>query len=242
MISLAKNRKLLLLYFRYKDSPYYIGSLILVTVLIGVLLLWLMVIPQVNDFFTVNNEIKSTRERINTLKKNINYLTTLSTAQLENELNLVFDALPSEKDFAAIIEAVTFSAANTNVKLNDYSIVVGELATPSAQLKQYYSVDLVLNIEANRQSSKAFLAKIQEILPIAQVKSFSLTEENSTMKVSFFFKPFPKGTYAVTDPIGAIPAQQASLFNSLDRWQISNPTTDIPTGIVPPDTTIGTPL
>ena len=86
MSSLFRNRKLALYYFRYKDSPYYVGSFVVVTFIMAILLVWVVVLPQVNDFFSVNNEIKNTRERINILKNNITYLTSLNGVELDGQL------------------------------------------------------------------------------------------------------------------------------------------------------------
>ena len=236
------NRKLALYYFRYKDSPYYIGSFVAVTLIVAVILLWAVVIPQVYDFFSVNNEIKNTRDRINTLKNNVTYLTSLNGAELDGQLQLAFSALPSEKDFASIIDAINVSAVQSGVLLNDYSVVVGELATPSAGLKEYFTVDLVLTVQGDKASSKAFLKKIHEILPLSQVLTFSLTERSSTMRVSFYFKPFPKGTYKVTQPIGPIPAREASLFNTLTLWRVDGPPEDAVPVNLPPDAELGSPF
>jgi hypothetical protein len=242
MVSIPKHRKLLLLYFRYKDSPYYLGSFIFLTVGISVLLLFYIVIPQVFSFFSVSQEVASTRDRITVLKNNITYLASLNNARLDSDLRLAFEALPADKDFAAIIDAINIAALDSGVEIDDYSVLIGELATPSAQLKQYHSVDLVLAVGGNKSGSKAFLKRIYSILPLSQVKSFSLTEDGSTMKISFYFKPFPKGTYKVTEPIGEIPPRQAALFNTLSTWSNDTlPQGQIPTNL-PPDSTLGNPF
>lgn len=242
MVSIPRHRKLLLLYFRYKDSPYYLGSFIAIVVLISILLVFYIVVPQVYSFFSVSEEVARTQDQINTLKSNTTYLNSLSNLELNEELELVFDALPADKDFAAIIDAINSAALDSGVEVNDYSVLIGELATPSAELKQFFSVDLGITASGSKEESKAFLQKMYEILPLSQVKSLSLTEDNSTFKISFFFKPFPKGTYKVTDPVEEIPAQKAALFNALSAWENdTQPEGPVPADL-PSDSDIGSPF
>lgn len=242
MVSIPRHRKLLLLYFRYKDSPYYLGSFVAITFLVCVGLIFSVVIPQVYSFFSVTQEIQQTQEKIGVLKNNATYLASLNNAELDGQLQLVFDALPADKDFAAIIDAIDSAALDSGVEVNDYSVLIGELATPSAQLKQYFSVDLVLTISGDRNEAKAFLQKMYEVLPISQVKSLSLTEDSSTMKISFFFKPYPKGAYKVTEPIGEIPQRQAALFNVLSSWENDTQPQGPAPADLPPDSAIGSPF
>ena len=242
MVSIPRHRKLLLVYFRYKDSPYYLGSFIFITIFVSVFLVLYVVIPQVFSFFSVSNEISSTRNRITVLKNNITYLISLSGVQLDSDLQLAFQALPADKDFVAIIDAINSAALDSGVEVNDYSVLIGELATPSAQLKQYYTVDIVLTVGGDRNGSKAFLKQMYQILPIVQVKTFSLTEAGSTMKISFYFKPFPKGTYKVTEPVGEIPPDQAALFNTLSTWRRDTKPQGVAPSNLPPDSSLGSPF
>lgn len=242
MVSIPRHRKLLLLYFRYKDSPYYLGSFIALTVLSLLLVILYVVVPQVYSFFSITQEVQRTEEQIKTLQNNATYLSTINNVELNDQLRLVYDALPADKDFASIIDAINAAALDSGVEVNDYSVLIGELATPSASLKQYFTVDLVLTVAGDKNEAKAFLKQMYEVLPISQVKSFALTENSTTMKISFYFKPFPKGAYKVTEPIGVIPQKQAALFNLLSSWRrATKPNAPIP-GNLAPDSTLGSPF
>jgi Tfp pilus assembly protein PilO len=242
MVSTPRHRKLLLLYFRYKDSPYYLGTFIGITLLVSVLLIIYIVIPQVSSFFSVAEEVATTQEQISTLKNNTAYLTSLNTATLNDQLNLVFEALPADKDFAAVIDAINTAALDSGVSVNDYSVLVGELATPSAELKQFVTLDLSISVAGTKEEAKAFLQKMYEVLPISQVRSLALTEESSMFKIAFYFKPYPKGTYNVTQPIGAIPPQKEALFNVLATWQHDTQPDGPVQENLPPDSAIGSPF
>lgn len=220
MVTNARNRKLTLLYFRYKDSPFYLGSIIGILFVVSSFLIWAVIIPQVNDLFSINNEVAATRERIKNLKGNINYLTSLNHANLTDNLQLTFSALPSEKDFAAIMDAINQSAIESGVSVSDYTLVIGELATPSAKLKSFSSVDLLLTVGGTREMAKQFVKRIYGILPLSQITALSLTEETSTMKISFYVKSFPQESYDVVEKIKQIPPQDAALFNTLTAWRI----------------------
>lgn len=212
------------------------------TVFVCILLLFYIVVPQVYSFFSITEEVAQTREQITTLNNNTTYLSSLNSAGLDEQLQLVFDALPADKDFAAIIDAINSAALDSGVEVNDYSVLIGELATPSAQLKQYFTVDLVLTVAGDRNGAKTFLQKMYEVLPISQVKTLSLTEDSSTMKISFYFKPYPKGTYAVTEPIGEIQERKAALFNLLSKWQVDTQPEGPAPANLPPDSSIGSPF
>lgn len=242
MVTSARNRKLLLLYYRYKDSPYYIGSIALLIGLVSFVLIFNVIIPQVQDLFSINNEITATRERITNLKRNIAYLNSLNTATLDSDLQLTFSALPSEKDFASIINAVNRSAIDSGVLLNDYTLIIGELATPSAKLKKFASVDLSITIEGTKEDSKNFIKRIYEIIPLSQISTLSLTEEDTSLRISFYVKQFPSGSYNVVEQIKQIPPNDAALFNKLSAWRIDDSQNNNNTVLEPELDTIGLPF
>src|SRR5580698_4987528 len=112
-------------YYNFRDSEYYSISLIGLVIIVSIYLLFNVIIPETSQWFSIRREVVATRQNIAVLQQNINYMNNLNKNVLNSQLQTVSTALPPEKNFTSMLNAITGAAATSGVSLNDYSFAVG---------------------------------------------------------------------------------------------------------------------
>jgi hypothetical protein len=211
-----------LLYYRFKETPYYSFTIFFFVFLTALFLTIYAVFPQIQSVFSLTEEIRASQNRINVLKANINFLNTLNDAALDDDLSVTFTALPSGKDFVGIVTAINNSAARSGVTLDEYSLAIGELATPSAGLETFFPLSVELTVKGNRETITSFLQNTQEALPISEIDSIETDLSEATINYIFFFKVYKQENYNVARPIASIGAADMRTLRTVREWKEKN--------------------
>src|SRR6266851_199854 len=116
-------------YYRFRDSEYYSLTAIGFTVLICIVLLFNIIIPELSQWFSIRNEVIAARAQIATLQQNITFINTLDKNRLNSQLQTASHALPPEKNFGFMLNAISNAAVTSGVSLNDYAFQVGNITS-----------------------------------------------------------------------------------------------------------------
>lgn len=211
------TRTLKLLYYRYKDSPFYSLSILVLIIVLSLLLAWKVVYPQMMNWFSVNDEVTRTSTRIDTISKNIAYLSTLSDATLSDSLDISIHALPIQKDFAGVLISLSQAARSSNIALSDYSVSFGDLESTAGAAKGIGVVSLKINVGGGVTGAKAFIEQVQQSVPLAEVVTLTASD-NSEMTIRFFYKPFGSLSTPDTSPLPQITTEKQQLLTMLNTW------------------------
>ena len=104
-------------YLRYKDSPYYSLGWIIISFMTCFVLITYFVLPQLQSWFSIREEVIATRARITNINNNITYMSSLDRSVLNKQLEVAVTALPAEKNFDAILNAVSDASLEAGVSL-----------------------------------------------------------------------------------------------------------------------------
>lgn len=253
------------LYYRYKDSKYYSASVFFVTIAVCVILIVQVLIPQATNYLSIRQEIIAKQQTIRSINENITFISSLDKNTLNNQLETVSRALPSEKDFTGILNALASSSIRSGVTLSDFSFNVGEIASRSAKTtegpvqpptgiasqpnvqpianegviagKQSISVTVLASGSIDRIS--VFLKEIGEKLPLSEIVSVDNKDNTTTIILRFQYKDFPEVKFKEDSPIQPIDSQKVSLIEKIALWQKSSTPDEI---FVPVGTNSATPL
>lgn len=186
------------LYKRYKN--YLIPILILI---VSFILLIQITIPQISDLSQKQQEQAAERAKFDTLSKNYNILSSLADSSLNSNLQSATDALPSEKNFASIVNALSLAANKSGIFLGDYELAVGDLSKvpPGSNASK---LELVLSVNGGAVPTANFINELYKSLPISEVTSIVVGGNHSTVSVGFYYKPFSN----ISDP--SIPLTELS--------------------------------
>lgn len=218
-ISLS-SRSLRLLYYRYKDSPFYLISIFIFLILFSLFLFWKVVVPQISNWISINAEIEATEKRIAAIDSNIAYLSTLSNATLEEDYEITSTALPTEKDFVGMLTAVSLSANNASVILDDYSVSIGAITGKKAEISGMGILKLKLTVSGGVDGVQLFLKELHTKLPLSQVTTLQASKK-STVEIDFYYKPLSTAKFENTTPLPRITSEQQQLIQNLRAWWIT---------------------
>lgn len=211
------------IYYTYKDSSYFSLLLVSITLLVVIFLIFQVIIPQFENWFSIRNEAIARQETIAVLNNNISFISNMSKTELEAKRQTVIQALPVEKDFARIINAVNVSAAKSEVSVDDFAFGLGSISSTSAtlakKLNEPDSIELTLSLKGGIDNIKNFLKEINSKLPLSQVVSVDTGESATTLTMLFYSKPFHAPNVRDDQPIAPISSVNTTLLNTLSKWK-----------------------
>ena len=204
-----------ILYTKYKAYLLPVGIIVMC-----LLIFIQFTLQQVQGFFTTQDEERLLRIRIAMLKQNKDLLTTLPDETLDQQVQTVSTALPSQKDFSGIITALSEAASEAGVGLGDYSFQVGDLSDrPDVTLVGQPFIEVNLLINGGIEGVKNFTQVLAEKLPLSEIISTQLTNTDATVKVFFYYKPFTVSQVSTDRPLQGFSQKEVELINTLASWE-----------------------
>lgn len=215
------------IYFRYKDSPYFSWLILSIIFLVCFLLVFLIIIPQAQSWFSIRNEELATRKRIATLKNNIAFMSMLNKNVVEGHRQLAIRALPVDKDFAGIINAVVIAAVQSGVSVDDFSFNLGLVTSGSANLKNVsaardFNTKLSLSLTGDIGKIKNFITNIGEKLPLSEVETVEVSNDFTNISLFFYSEPYKAPRVSGDESIRALTAENNILYGKLLKWDMAS--------------------
>lgn len=164
----------------------------------SILLLIFFIFPQINGLFQKQNQMVSERAKLANLKESLSTLSSVDDSVLEQNLKIVALALPPNKDFAAILNAISQTASSTGVSLGDFEFQIGNITKTDTVPTGTPNIKISLNISADTSATIAFIKELKKSIPISQVAGAKSSGSFAAIEIVFYYKPFPP--QSVTDP------------------------------------------
>lgn len=201
---------IMVIYESYKEYLLTIGIIIICLILFAK-----FIIPQVQDLLLINGQKKELEGKIRVLKNNIYFLSSLDESDLDSKLQVATGALPSEKDFAGVLNAIQISSARSGVSLGDFTFKVGELSTKSAGLKKEPGMEVTLTVRGGIDNIKRFVVELSKASPISQVSSIDVSGNSAVIITVFNYKPFSPTAFNGSSPINPLTTKDLNLLETL---------------------------
>lgn len=175
-----------ILYYKNKDYVIPVG-----VIFASILLFLFVIVNQIQDFFSLQSEVSTTRQRILLLQNNLAVIEKLDESALDSDLGLVLTALPFEKNYSGILNSVTAASQKANVALSDFSFEVGDLSSSSAQVSSSpFSINLALNIKGGVLETQRLVRLLAKTMPILEIIDIKIQNNLSALTINFYHKPF----------------------------------------------------
>ena len=214
-------------YYRFRDSEYYALAVIALTILGSIILVFAIIIPELTQWFSIRDEVIATRQKIATIQQNITFINNMDRNTLNSQLQTVSDALPPEKNFGFMINALTNAAATSGVSLNDYAFQVGSITAksgqPTAALANGLStIQITVTVNGDIKSIKRFITSLENNLPVSEVTNINGSGQNVSLTVQFYQKPFQSITFSPETPLAPLSADKVGLLQKISKWDNTN--------------------
>lgn len=211
---------------KYKD--YFIP---LFVILGSVMLFVLVIIPQFQNYVLSRKEFEAETQKLNILKNNYNFLISLDEDKNNNDFKILSLALPPNKDFTGIINAVSTAASKVGVGIGDFSFSLGDLSKASQEgVTSNPFIKIEINLTGNAKLITNFINELIKTVPLSEVISVKTNLNSSDLIIHFYFKPFPPQNISNEAPVVQISAQNINLIKQIYTW---NNTTDQGIGFIP---------
>ena len=202
-----------LLYPRFK-----VFAIPIVIILVCFLLLVKVIVPQFENLFLLSREAKEAKDKLSVLKNNLALLSGLNESTLDSQLQIVNAALPTNKDFVGIINAIEYASSVAGVSVGDFQLQIGDLSEVPVDTSKFSSISLNLLVGGSIDEVTKFIGSLSKTLPLSEVTSINLGNSSSNVAVNFYYKPLPPVNYTDTSQIHSASSSALSLIDNLSTY------------------------
>ena len=215
---------LLILYRHYKDYFLPFG-----VILACILVVFIVIVPQFQQYVVLQGQLKVEMQKLDVLKSNYSFLSNLDSSKSDTDYNALTFALPPAKDFAGIINSISYASAKTGVVVGDFQFAVGSLSGDNTEgVSAYPSIKIDINLVGNTQSIMQFIQELYKTAPISEVTSIKTGGNSGSISVLFYYKPFPPQQVDDSAPITILSAKNTSLIKTVSSWNNSSNEPQVP--------------
>lgn len=208
-----ESLSLRLLYSQYKEYLIFIGIIVA-----SFLLLVFFVIPQVEDFFSIQAEEERYKEKNTVLKNNIALINSLSDVTLDLQFRTATLAISTQKDYVGVMNTLSVAAERSGVTLGDFTVEVGDLSTASARVAESPSMEIDIQITGNTNTIHSFLNMLSSQLPLVKITTLQLNNTSAIIHTEFPYKPYVVGTTDTTRRFTPFSKQEEELLQKIQEW------------------------
>ncbi|OGH11419.1 MAG: hypothetical protein A3B38_01155 [Candidatus Levybacteria bacterium RIFCSPLOWO2_01_FULL_36_13] len=202
----------LIIYRQYKN--YFLPFAIIVASLV---VLFIILIPQVQGVLTAKEEEKRETQKLTELKNSYNNLSAMNEATLGQNVDSLERALPSTKDFAGIINSISSNAVKAGVSVGNFEFSVGDLSK-SQEGVAFPTIAISLNVSGSPKSTLEFIKNLYESVPIAEITSMKLSGESTSLKVQFYYKANSQISLKNNTAITQFNKNETALIAKINKW------------------------
>lgn len=204
------------LYYRYKLFVIPVS-----TIGICVVLFFFVIIPQIQSWLAMRDQISGDTQKLATLQQNLQIISHLDDTKLDTYLSIASSALPAEKDFAGVLQAVSSAAGGAGTILGDYTFDIGDLGGADSKNKTIQlPLQLTVNIKGDITTGRRFIEELKKQLPLSDVTAIAVNS-NGTIAITatFYFAPLPKITFDDSVPLVTLSPRDEEVLKLLQATE-----------------------
>lgn len=200
----------------YHNNKNYI--LPIVVILVSLFLFIKFIIPQMIALSEAQELIKKENEKLQVLRNNLNLLTSANEQTLDSQLAVTSGALPTNKDFAGILNAVSFAANKTGVFLGDFEFQVGDVSKDNPQIQLSPSLELVLTVRGGVKPTLNFINELYNSVPVSEVLTLEINDTAALLTTSFYYKSYPKTGFSYNVALKPLSKRSLDTIKEISSW------------------------
>lgn len=209
--------------------------LMVVSLIIGGVFLFVF-LPKFREYQKIEKEIEAQDQKIVVLTRKFNDLNTLSEKELQDNVDLSLRAVPTEKDFYAVIKNIKNIFGQEGVLLPEFEFRVGEVSTQSAKTAgqteknqpEFFKIELSFFGPVDKVEK--VISRLEKSLPLLSISLLALTSDDSspsgqlgnyggTMSLKSYFALLPRTLGAIDAELQKINSQQKKQLEDLSSFE-----------------------
>lgn len=169
-----------ILYLKYKA---YLKPFIFL--ILGILIFFYFTLPSIQGYLDQKSSFSEAQKNYSILNSNYNFISNINNNELDNWHKVLTYALPKDKNFSFILNAISDAEIKSGAVLGDYNFQLGNLKNDTNS-KDYITIDLT--ILGGVKATNAFLKALNGELPLNNVVKVNIQGGNySNLSVSFYY-------------------------------------------------------
>lgn len=205
------------LYAKYRGYLVPVG-----VILVSILIIFFILLPQIQQFFNQEQILKRENEKLSILKNNYDFLSNLSDETVDSNLNALSLALPANKNFAGIVNEISTSSIKSGVSVMNFNFQIGNLEADKKEKSKYPFLQLTVNLSGNSIAITNFVSELYKTVPTAEVLSIKVKGKSANVTILFYYKSFPTQTVSYEEPIVKLTTKENALIQQISSWNNVN--------------------
>lgn len=198
-----------------------------ISVVICLLLLFLIIIPQLINFFNSNKLISQEKERFSLLNEKINQLGNINLPVFKENLDVALIALPAEKDVPGSISQILFLLGKNSLKLDTISL--STVVSDANSVAGVASFNIKLAVSGDATALKNFISNLNKTPRLMKITGLEVStrKDNSSvqadMNITAYYESLPTTISDLEKPVPQISSQENQIL-----LNIRNATSAVP--------------
>ena len=209
-----KNYAILLFYQKYKLILFPLAM-----ISSSIILIFFVIIPQVNRLLDTNRNIGELNKKNAFLETKAQELEVLDAEDLQEKLNLALVALPQETDFANLIGVILNLTSQSQFSLLSFQT---DKVDPQAGSKSS-AYGVKLGLSGPKETLETLLSDIEKNSRVMKVTSVEYTAVRAdepidvNLGIEMYYSPIPSSLGAVDTPLPKLSEKDETIIATLAR-------------------------
>lgn len=162
-------------------------AILLATVSVG--LFFFAIIPQFQEFLSLNSELRKETPRLENLQQKLVELENIQFTPEFAQAEIVNDALPSKKPLLELLTSLNTIAVANRIQIENFDLNPGIIASDTAELQELAkkslskdgidTLDVAMNTVGSFSNIQQFLIDLEKISPFTTINTLSLNSRKS---------------------------------------------------------------
>ncbi|TXG76510.1 hypothetical protein E6Q11_04595 [Candidatus Dojkabacteria bacterium] len=203
----------------YEDHKEYLyPSLAIVA---SFFLFLFVLLPQILLFPKTRSEVNTEEKKLDSFVAAQNFASSVNSANLNNDLLLSTKALPTEKDYTSMINAVSSAADDSGTVIESYRFLIGggTLSKTALASGSIPVVILRVNVNGTNEQVVNFMKSLYQTTPVSEISSVAYSVGSAQLTINFFYKPLPSADINSSELIRDKNSEEKGTFENISSWK-----------------------
>lgn len=164
-----------------------------------IVLIFGIIVPQIQGIAREIEKHNLKSEEVQKLQASLQAMNAVSNDRLQSDVELLTDALPTNKEVVSLFSSIIALASESNVQVRGFTIQVGEIyatgestnTTDSRSETGFPSMNVLLSLSsASQRQVVPFTQALYKNFPIAKVNAVAAQDGSSSLEISFYYRPY----------------------------------------------------